>query len=188
MQIGDKGGDERVPEGLRSELLAEHAALRAEILKRIEFRHQLTAIALTAAAALLSAGVASGNAAVMLILPLLIPFLAIAWVHNDLRVGDIAIHIRTRIEAVLPGITWETRLQESRSEKGGHLRWRRTVVSQLGVFVVIQVIGVSVGVLRAGDAGPEWALLIVDAGAILGVVLIMGKAIFRYTGPPSGRP
>jgi len=61
----------------REGMLAEYIALRGEILKRIELRHQYMKVSLAIAGAFLGAGVAVTEAPVALVFPLLAPFLAI---------------------------------------------------------------------------------------------------------------
>ncbi len=174
------GQTEPLSDGERIELLAEHAALRAEILKRMEFRHRLGAIALAAGGAFLGAGAAIENPTVSMILPLLIPFLALAWVQNDFRVGNIAVHIRKHVETRLNGISWETRLQEERSRHSGRWHWRRTVLAQAGMFIVIQAGGMALGIWHPSGTSPASALLGLDSAAILAVAITMGWALFRY--------
>ena len=162
-----------VSEGERLEILAEYATLRTEILKRIGFRHQLNAISLTATGAILGAVVVVGSAYVALILPLLIPFLALAWVQNDFRIGQLAAHIRKHIESRLEGITWETEVQKGRNEPKGHWHWRRTVVAQTGVFIVIQAISIILGSWEDGALSFEPELVGVGLVAAVVVVFIM---------------
>jgi len=161
--------------------LAEYVALRAEILKRIEIRHQLCAIALTIAGALLGAGVAAGNATVVLILPLLIPFIALAWAHNDLRVAQIANHIREEIELKTPGITWELRLDAKRKGLYGERLWRGSVVAYAGVFLFIQAVALAIGSLACEMAPATRPLLVVGGMAMAAVFVIMASSLLRFS-------
>jgi hypothetical protein len=161
----------------RAGLLAEYAALRTEILKRIEVRHQLTAITLTATAAFLSTAIVwSDNSTVALVLPLLIPCLALMWVHNDTRVGDIAKYIRTHIETALPVMSWETEMERRRNAMSGKARWRWTVLFQAIMFIAICVAD-----SMAAESIKSNFLFWVDLASIVLVVVIMNSALSRYS-------
>lgn len=159
-------------------VIAEYNSLRAEILKRIEFRHRLNAIALTAAAAFLGVGLTEPTVA--LVLPLLIALLALSWVHNDLRVGTIAEYIRTHIEVVLPDIQWETRMHKTRVDGPGRRRWRRTVLAQAGVFALIQAVALLIGILGEDESRLTRILIRVDMAMIVVMFAIMSMALYRY--------
>lgn len=89
-------------------LLAEYAQLKAEILKRSEFQHQLISIALVALGALVSVGLKDSPIAV-LAYPMLALFLAAAWTYNDGQIAQLGIYIQYRIEEKLigEGLGWE---------------------------------------------------------------------------------
>jgi hypothetical protein len=89
-------------------LLAEYAQLKAEILKRSEFQHQLISIALVALGALVSVGLKDSPIAV-LAYPMLALFLAAAWTYNDGQIAQLGIYIQYRIEESLigKGLGWE---------------------------------------------------------------------------------
>jgi len=165
---------------LTGPLLAEYAALRAEILSRIQFRQQLTGLTLAATAALLGAGMTLENPTIALVLPVLIPFLALSWVHNDLRVGAIAEYIRTHIEVLLPDMQWETRMQETRVAGPDRRRWRTTVVCQAAVFAVIQAFAVLIGTSGSDELAPDYVLFWVGGALIVAMLAVMSRAILRY--------
>lgn len=89
-------------------LLAEYAQLKAEILKRSEFQHQLISIALVALGALISVGLKDAPIAV-LAYPVLALFLTSAWTYNDSQIAQLGIYIQYRIEDNLigEGLGWE---------------------------------------------------------------------------------
>jgi len=89
-------------------LLAEYAQLKAEILKRSEFQHQLISIALVALGALVSVGLKESPIAV-LAYPMLALFLSAAWIYNDGQIAQLGIYIQYRIEENLigEGLGWE---------------------------------------------------------------------------------
>ncbi|PYS83088.1 MAG: hypothetical protein DMF70_07220 [Acidobacteria bacterium] len=89
-------------------LLAEYAQLKAEILKRSEFQHQLISIALVALGALVSVGLKESPIAV-LAYPMLALFLSALWIYNDGQIAQLGIYIQYRIEENLigEGLGWE---------------------------------------------------------------------------------
>jgi len=172
--------EQNLSDGERRELLAEYASLRTEILKRIEIRHQLNFILLTATAAILGVVTTANNFAVAMILPILVLFIAMSWVQNDYRVGQLGAHIRDYIEGPLRTISWETKIQEKRDERRGHWHWRRTVVAQAGVFILIQASSVILGSLD-GEANLQFYPALVTVGSIAAalVLVIMVDALLR---------
>jgi len=183
------GAKAKVSTGVRTELLAEYASLREEILKRIGFRQQLNTILLSAAVALLGALVVVGHVAIAFILPVLVVFMALSWVHNDFRIGQLGKHIREEIETSLDGVCWETSIQGMRDRPNGGWPWRRTVVSQTGVFLVVQAASVLLGVLNlapsqdksasaaaaaaAAAAQSEMKLVLIHVGVACVVVMLI---------------
>ena len=87
----------------------EYVALRSEILKRIELRHQLISITLTIAGAFFAVGVSI--ALVTLIYPPLATFLALSWAQNDLRVGMVGKYMREHYKN-----QWEIYIEQHRAE------------------------------------------------------------------------
>lgn len=106
----------------RTEALAEYGALRNEILKRIEMRHQLLGVLMLAFGTLLTLGVTTGIVEVILIYPLLALAFAFAWMHNDVRIKELADYISTHVEDTLGrgthpcGIWWEHYITGLRGE------------------------------------------------------------------------
>jgi hypothetical protein len=152
-----------------SEMSLEYTALRNEILKRIEMRQQLISMTLAIAGVFLGVGVTTG--VVPLIYPPLAAFLALGWVQNDLRIAQIGRYIRERLEPTVPDLAWETYSQERREHDPW--RWRFTVVSHIGVFVVTQLMAIGIGWARFTATPLEWSLLGLDIAAVVVVLLIM---------------
>ena len=98
----------------------EYVALRSEILKRIELRHQLISITLTIAGAFFAVGVSI--ALVTLIYPPLATFLALSWAQNDLRVGMVGKYMRDHYKN-----QWEIYIEQHRAE--GISSWRVSFLS-----------------------------------------------------------
>lgn len=153
----------------------EYAALRSEILKRMQLRQQFTAITLTIAGVFLGLGVSITTAPIVLIFPLLIPFLALGWAQNDLRIKDMAIYIREHIERFIPTLGWEIYLEEERGKRRSR-GWRYIVMAHGGVFLVTQVTAILIGSLRLSFGPLEWSLLGIDLLALLAVVWILIQA------------
>ena len=152
----------------------EYNAIRAEILKRIELRQQIMAVTLTFAGVFLGFGLE--NETVALIYPPIAMFLAFAWAQNDFRIRDQAQYIREQIEPNLPGLGYETYVQQKRMGAGGMRSWRFVVLSHGGLFVVTQILAILIEVNKATYNGLEWALLALDAIAILVVLWLIGES------------
>ena len=99
-------------------LLAEYNALREEILKRSEIQHQLLSFALAALGALIAVGLKDAPSA-LLAYPVLVCFLAIGWVYNDLQIAQIGLYIKYRIEAPLAasGLGWQHAILSQRPSR-----------------------------------------------------------------------
>ena len=98
---------------LRSEdltvMMEEYKALRAEILKRIEFRYQIVNFILLVSGTFLSFGSQPTiSASVLLVYPLLAMFLAFGWVHNGVIILQTGRYIQENIESKLQNLKWET--------------------------------------------------------------------------------
>lgn len=118
--IGQVQGDQAAATGsfsvntsssLSRQLFVEQfTSLRSEIEQRINLRQQLIALTLVVAGTFLTIGVQPGESwVVLLFYPLLAMFMAAAWEHNDLRIGQINWYIQSVIEQHLGdlGPGWE---------------------------------------------------------------------------------
>jgi hypothetical protein len=144
----------------------EYTALRSEILKRIELRHQLISITLTIAGAFFAVGVST--ALVTLIYPPLATFLALSWVQNDLRVGMVGKYIREHYESLIPSLRWETYIEQHRAE--GISSWRISFLSHGGIFLVTQLMAIGIALFKFTSTPLEFALLVIDLIAV-GIVV-----------------
>lgn len=158
-------------------LVLEYGALRDEIMKRIDVRHQVLSIAFTLAGVFLGFGLSDGgeNAIIALVYPPLAALLAMGWGQNELRVRELAAHIRDEIEPRIPGLSWETCVQRRRLAQGDHA-WRRTVLAHGGAFLCTQALAVGVGALHMKGASAEWLLLVVDVLSAIYVLSVMRGA------------
>jgi len=94
--LGDAPNDN---DHAREFLKLEYTALRGELIKRVELRQRLLEITLVSAAAILTINVTGAEfSRALLAYPILVMFLAFAWVHHDLRLQRIASYVKTRIE------------------------------------------------------------------------------------------
>lgn len=89
-------------------IVTEYNALRAESLKRIEIRHQLTSLALIAPGTILAVGFQAKNAFLMLSYPILACFLWGVWVANARRIHEISQYLRKlEVKVGKNNIGWE---------------------------------------------------------------------------------
>src|SRR5437016_5383503 len=102
--IDEKISSENIPV-----VLAEYNNLRAEILKRVELRHQLISLALVAPGTIIAVGFSSHNAFLILSYPILACFLAAIWAADTQSVRELSNYIETHIEPKLGknNLGWE---------------------------------------------------------------------------------
>lgn len=83
--------------------------MRAEILKRIEIKHQLTTLILVAAGSTVAAGVQYKNVFLLFSFPILSCFLSSVWIANTRGVRELSNYISTHIEPKLGknNLGWE---------------------------------------------------------------------------------
>jgi hypothetical protein len=84
-------------------LLAEFGKLRDEILKRTDIQHQLVSLALVATGTF----IVIESTTIKLTYPILALFLTVAWMQNDIRIGQLGGYIREQIEGRLGDVGWE---------------------------------------------------------------------------------
>jgi hypothetical protein len=151
-------------------LLAEYAALRAEILKRTETQHQLISLALIATGTFLT----TGSATATLAYPILAMFLVAAWVQSDLQIGRMGEYIRKRIEERF---------------LGGNLGWEHVFVAihdvsifgslahfaSRGVFIGTQILTMVVSLLKTSFPIEDVVLLVLDSLAIIFTLLLFRR-------------
>lgn len=138
--------------------LAEYKSLRQEIIKRIELRQQVVQIMLAFAGVFFGFGITKPGVA-FLIAPIS-ALLAYSWAQNDKRIFELGTHIAELIEVNVEGLSWERRLLTKRMDSRDS-PWRRTVYSQGGSFLIIQLIGVGMGLMNFTFSFVEATLLVV---------------------------
>jgi hypothetical protein len=148
-------------------LLAEYAKLRDEILKRTEIQHQLISLALVATGTFL----AMDSLTAKLTYPVLALFLSIAWVQSDIRIGQLGMYIRERIEGRLGDIGWEhfhTPLRDlGRMGSLAHFASR-------GILCGTQFLTVLVSLLIANFSTLDKVLLCLDSLVIILTIVLLG--------------
>ena len=160
----------------------EYKALRDEILKRIEMRQQIVAVALTLAGIFLGVGI--NTESVALVYPPLAMFLAFGWAQNDFRIRESAKYIRENLESRIPGLKYETHVQEQRRTPGSSLgSWRFVVLSHGGVFLVTQLMAIGIELLKLTFNPLEWGLFGIDAIAMIVVVWLMVRSAEEWRNP-----
>lgn len=157
-------------------LLTEYNALRDEILKRTDIQHQLISITLVAFGALISLGLQNSPTA-LLAYPLLALFLTVVWSYNDIRIRQLGIYIRDRIESRLAGVGegWEHTIS---SDVVSRLVGSRIILATRGIFWGTELLAVGLylvdrlgGVLPRGDV----VLLLLDLVAIGFTIAILQR-------------
>lgn len=154
----------------------EYNTLRSEILKRVEMRQQIVSVALTLAGIFLGIGISTES--VSLVYPVLAMFLAFGWAQNDYRIRRAARFIREDIEARVPelGLSVESSIQKHRAEGDGFGSWRFVVLSHGGLFLVTQLMAVSIELLKFTFSPLEWVLIGFDVAAMIAVIWLMARS------------
>lgn len=137
-------------------------------------RQQIVSITLTLAGIFL--GIGLSNESVALIYPPLAMFLAFGWAQNDYRIRDSARYIREKLEGTMPGLQYETYVQQQRQSSDGLGSWRFVVLSHGGVFLITQLLAISIETLKFTFTPLEWVLLAADILAVLVVIWIMRQS------------
>ncbi len=90
-------------------VVAEYIGLREEILKLVELQHQHDALTVASLGTVLTVGLGTGEAAIILVHPLLALILGLSWLHHTFRIHRIAAYLRARVErrAGLDVVAWE---------------------------------------------------------------------------------
>ncbi|MCP3685974.1 MAG: NUDIX hydrolase [bacterium] len=132
----------------RNEILTEYSSLREEILKRMDFRNRLETFTLIVAGSIFSFGlIENGPLMLFLIYPVLALFLAVAWMHSDVRIGEIGKYIKGHIENRLQGVGWEKHIDKIKSEQSGRILTNATELSALGIFLGTQLLALTIAFL-----------------------------------------
>lgn len=140
------------PENLR----IEHAALRAEVIARIQLEYQVLTLTAVLVAALLSAGLATAQPVAVASFPIIGVFLSWALGFNSVRIAELG--ARLAIVEHLLGLRWEATHRRNRT---GLTTWqRRLFFSGLRHWKWLLVS------LEVGMVLLSWMVLGMDAGHI----------------------
>jgi hypothetical protein len=152
-------------------VVAEYSALRDEIMKRSEFRYQITSLTVIAAGTIFTFGLQLDSpASILLVYPVLALFLAGIWAHNVRASRMVAIYIKENIENKVAGLGWESWLAKKQFSILG-------ILSTIGIFLSTQVVAVILGLLKSNFTAIDIVLLAIDAIAFgLTVVLLRTTA------------
>lgn len=150
-------------------LLAEYAALREEIVKRIELQHQLISLSVLVAGTFYSVGLQPNSSAVPLIYPFLAIFLAAAWFHNELLVIQIGGYIRYRIEPTFQVLGWDSILHTLFADRRTPLGLL-DVFAARGILIGSQILAIFISLI-ASNLQVDNTRLILIALDILGILM-----------------
>jgi len=121
--------------------LAEYSALRDEILKRIEFQNNILNWTFVIAGSLVTFALQLNNAMILLLYPLIAFGLSASWEQNNLRIRQLGVYIRKRIETRASNGGWEQyRIKESVKFTGTAKFARGTFIISQGAMLALLII------------------------------------------------
>jgi hypothetical protein len=151
--------------------VAEFTALRNEILKRMEMRHQFMIFALVAAGTFLSLGAGPEiSIFVPLIYPILALFLAWGWMHNDVRISQLGDYIRENIEPEQP-LMFQHYKNQQRKQRPTGLILEGFQFPTAGAVLSTQVLALIIACSRWEPSIPVYTVLALD-------ILAMGLTVY----------
>lgn len=161
--------------------LAEYAALRNEIVKRLSFQHQIITITLIAAGTFLSIGYQKNVSSLMiLVFPIICLFLAAGWAQNNIRLKQLGDYIRTTIEVKFANNGWENHRFSQFSFKHNNIsRHSISVIFGRGIFLATQVVTLSIGVVRIKQLDLSILLILLDIVAIFLTLYLTRRTIIE---------
>jgi hypothetical protein len=151
-------------------LLAEYAALRAELLKRIELQHQVISLTLIVFGTMLSFGFQTHSSLIVLLYPVLAFFLTASWAHNGRAIVDLATYIRSQVEAAVGGnnLGWEHRARPPRRLLG-----RLDFLSVRGIFAGTALLATLVAIPLARVDAINIILFVIAIASIIGSITLV---------------
>ncbi len=155
-------------------LLAEYAALREEIVKRVELQHQLISLSILVAGTFYSVGLQPNSSTVPLIYPFLAMFLAAAWFHNELLVIQIGGYIRYRVEPTVQVLGWDSILPTLAADRRTPLGLL-DVFAARGILIGSQILSVFISLVASNLQidNTRLVLMTLDIVAILMTILLL---------------
>jgi 8-oxo-dGTP diphosphatase len=177
----------------REEMLLEYSCLREEILKRMDIRNHLLTFTLIVSGAILTYGTTeNASFIVLLIYPILALFLALGWMHSDLRAGELGRYIKDNIEGKLKNIGWEHYLGEIKSQQKRTLLKKATEISASGVFLITEILSIFLALSKMSDPSSMTIssnktvipliliLLVLDLAAIVLTIILLRQRRKKY--------
>ncbi len=152
-------------------LIAEYNALREEILKRTEIGYQIIALTLTASGIILTVGLQTKDAPILLIYPILSLFLAAIWTNNHDSTVIMGTYIRKHIEprATEKTMGWEYYLHQNPKVLG----FRAITSTGIGaIFIITGLLAILAGLSVTTFNATEIFLLTLDVLSILLSVIL----------------
>jgi hypothetical protein len=151
-------------------LLAEYAALRAELLKRIELQHQVISLTLIVFGTMLSFGLQVRSSSIVLLYPVLALFLAASWAHNGRAIRDMVIYIKDQVEAAVGGnnFGWEHRARPHRRLLG-----RLDFLSARGIFAGTALLATLVAIPLARVDAINIFLFVIAIASTIGSITLL---------------
>lgn len=151
-------------------LLAEYAALRAELLKRIELQHQLISLTLIVFGTMLSFGLQTRSSSIVLLYPVLALFLTASWAHNGRAIREMVIYIRDQLEAAVGGnnFGWEHRANPHRRRLG-----RLDFLSVRGIFAGTALLATLVALPLARVDAINIFLFVIAIASMIGSIILL---------------
>ena len=151
-------------------LLAEYAALKAELLKRVELQHQLISLTLIVFGTMLSFGLQGRSSSIILLYPVIAFFLAASWAHNGRAIRDIVIYIKDQVEAVVGGnnFGWEHRARPHR-----RLFSRLDFLSARGIFAGSALLATLVAIPLARVDAINIFLFVIALASTIGSITLL---------------
>ncbi len=142
-------------------ILAEFSALRDEILKRIEMRQTILVFALGAASTLLTLAVTSkAEFWVLLPYPFIAALLALVWMQNDVRIGELGEYITKELGKKCEDLKgFEDFLRQNNAKRGWKGGWRDVEVAALGVFLITEFVSMILAALYLWKISVVWTAL-----------------------------
>ena len=143
--------------------LAEYSALRDEIMKRIEFQNNVLNWTLVIAGSVVTFALQLNNAMILLLYPPIAFGLSASWYQNNLRIRQLGVYIRKRIETRASGRGWEQYRKDENVPVTGTAKFARDTFTYSQVAIVI----LSIILLLAS---PPKGIILLVIGSLLFVI------------------
>jgi len=151
-------------------IIAEYNALRAEIIKRSEFRYQILSLTLIIAGSILTFGLQPASPSqILFVFPILGCFLVGVWAHNVLGPRRLAAFIREHIESRFDSWGWETEIEN----ESYTLSWLSGIIASSGIFLGTEIITLVLGLLKSTFTPIDVVLIVLDSLAIIITLILL---------------